>query len=231
MPICPLVAGLPVEQGEAVLTRLSRIVAAAHAPLGSRTCKPNFRVVFTSDPQKLLKAWRHLDRFMYGPIPPPNGEQPIEQFIHSTRPIRVWYNTALTGSAGEESKDATFATGRNFEGAPAVATTMSPLMSWAALLRIASVVIVVDAQRVDGYTIGQVTDYVGMIGLTQVNQDSHPAAPSILRLFAESSATPGNPTELSTWDEAFLKGLYVTDQGSLWQRGQIITQVVKELVP
>ena len=37
LPICPLVAGLPAEQGEAVLTRLSQIAAAADAK--SRLCR------------------------------------------------------------------------------------------------------------------------------------------------------------------------------------------------
>src|SRR5882757_9106040 len=40
-PICPLVAGITVEQGEAVLTRLSQIAIAAKAPLAPQHCKPN----------------------------------------------------------------------------------------------------------------------------------------------------------------------------------------------
>jgi hypothetical protein len=231
-PICPLVAGLPVEQGEAVLTRLSQIAVAAKAPLAPQHCEPNFHVIVTSDPEGLLKKWRHRDRFMFGRLPPPNGALPIEQFIHSTRPIRVWYNADVTGNAGESPGDSTFALGRDFEGAPVVTVTNNPLMSWSALLKLTSVIIVVDERRVKGYTLGQLADYIGMIGMAQVNLDLNPlAGPSILRLFAASSSAVDRPDGLSTWDQAFLKGLYTTDQGSIWQRGLIVTRVVQELAP
>ena len=232
MPICPLVAGITVEQGEAVLTRLSQIAVAAKAPLAPQKCKPNFEVVVSSDPEGLLKTWRHHDRFMFGRIPPPNGEEPIRQFMHSTRPIRVWYNTDLTGNAGETSSDGAYALGGNFEGAPVFKVTNNPLMSQSALLKLTSVIIVVDGRRVKGYTVGQLADYIGMIGLAQVNPNFDPsAAPSILRLFAAPSSTGDRPDGLSPWDRAFLKGLYTTDQGSKWQRGQIVTRVVQELAP
>jgi hypothetical protein len=231
-PICPLVAGITVEQGEAVLTRLSQIAIAAKAPLAPQHCKPNFEVVVTSDPEGLLKSWRHHDRFMFGRLPPPNGEQPIQQFMHSTHPIRVWYNADLTGNAGETPSDDVYALGRDFEGAPAVSVTNNPRMSQSALLKLISVIVVVDGTRVKGYTVGQLADYIGMIGMAQVNPNFDPStAPSILRLFATSSSAGDRPDGLSSWDRAFLKGLYTTDQGSMWQRGQIVTRVVKELAP
>src|SRR4051812_20007197 len=39
-PICPSVAGLPEEQGEAVLARLSQIAVKAGAPLARKQCQP-----------------------------------------------------------------------------------------------------------------------------------------------------------------------------------------------
>ena len=170
-PICPLVAGITVEQGEAVLTRLSQIAIAAKAPLAPQHCKPNFEVVVTSDPEGLLKSWRHHDRFMFGRIPPPNGEEPIRQFMHSTRPIRVWYNADLTGNAGETPSDDVYALGHDFEGAPAVTVTNNPRMSQSALLKLTSVIIVVDGRLVKGYTVGQLADYIGMIGMAQVQSE------------------------------------------------------------
>ncbi len=234
-PICPLVAGMPVEQGEAVLARLSQIAGAVRAPLGPRDCKPNFRVVLTSEPEALLEKWWHRDRFIFGRIPPPNGAQPIQQFIHSTRPIRVWYNTDIIGNSGETPSDSSFllgGKGTEYQGVPVVRSGKSPHMSWDALLMLSSVIIVVDARQVKGYSVGQIADYVAMVGLTQVNQDFKPeAAPSIMRLFAASSPAEPRPEGMSSWDQAFLKGLYTTDQGSLWQRGQIVSWVVQDLAP
>jgi hypothetical protein len=230
-PICPLVAGLSLEQGEAMLTLLSQIVSDAGAKLAPRKCHPNFQVLVTSEPERLLKKLRARDRFMFGPLPPRNGEGPIEEFIHSARPIRVWYNTEFADYFHAEARTADFDTGYNFEGAPTVSVWANPKTSWVALLMLRSVIIVVDENRVKGYTLRQLADYIGMIGLTQINLDSaQRVSQSILRLFAASSPAEGQPAGLSSWDRAFLKSLYSTNQGSRWQRTEIVTQVVHQLI-
>jgi hypothetical protein len=231
-PVCPLVAGLPIEQGEAVLTRLSQIVTAAGVPLGPRQCRANFNVVVTSDPERLLKKWRARDPFIFGPLPPLNGEGPITRFLHTNRPVRIWYNTEFTSAEGAASSDGQFAlSGADLGGAQAVNVWGSSRLRRTAVLNLTSVIIIIDTRLTKGYTLGQITDYVAMIGLTQLNLDSDlESAPTILRLFATSSGE-GRPDGLSPWDEAFLKGLYSTDQSSLWQRGRIVTHIVQDLPP
>jgi hypothetical protein len=231
-PICPLVAGLTMEHGEAVLTRLSQIIAAAGAPLAGPRCDPNFNVVVTSDPERLLRKWRARDRLMFGPPPPRDGEETIRRFMHSNRPVRVWYNTQLTTNFGDTPGEAAFGLGSDFGGAPLIKVWTAPRLTWTALQKVASVIIVVDEKLVKGYTLGQIADYVGMVGLTQLNLDAPPeAGPTILRLFAARSADQSRPPGLSSWDQSFLKALYSTDQGSRWQRSQIVTQVVQSLAP
>src|SRR5262245_687647 len=56
-PICPLVAGIPVDQGEFILRGVSQAALAAGAPLGSETCKANLHVVVTTDPDRLMILW------------------------------------------------------------------------------------------------------------------------------------------------------------------------------
>ena len=57
-PICPLVSGLPREQGESVLRRISQIAHDAGAPLDTPDCKAaNLLLIVTSDPEELLKQW------------------------------------------------------------------------------------------------------------------------------------------------------------------------------
>jgi hypothetical protein len=230
-PICPLVAGLPVEQGEAVLTRLSEIAIAATAKLAPPDCaEPNFEVLVTSDPKRLLTKWRARNPLLFGPVPPEGGEVPIRRFINTDRPVRVWYNTEVTDSAGATPNDGHFLLGDNAIRAPSVGVWDNPRMTWTALLKLSTVIIVVDSRRVKGFSVRQLADYIGMIGLAQPNLDSDvQGAPTILSLFADSSATD-RPQGLSEWDYAFLKGLYRTDQASPWQRSQIVRYVVQDLV-
>src|SRR3984957_10200812 len=90
-PICPLVAGLPREHGEFILTRVSQIAAAAGAPLGGGDCRGNFYVVVTADPDALLKAWSKRDASMFGDA----GGAKVRGFLNASSPVRVWYNAYL----------------------------------------------------------------------------------------------------------------------------------------
>lgn len=230
-PICPLVAGLPVEQAEAVLTRLSEIAIAAKVQLAPPNCtEPNFEVLVTSDPKHLLTKWRARNPLLFGPVPPLSGEVPIRRFINTDRPVRVWYNTSLTDSSGGAPNDGHLLLGDISVSAPVVGVWSNPRLTWTALLKLSTVIVVVDSRRVKGYSLRQLVDYIGMIGLAQPNLDSDmQGAPTILSLFADSSAAD-RPEGLSEWDYAFLKGLYSTDQASLWQRSEIVAAVVRDLV-
>jgi hypothetical protein len=56
-PICPAVFGMPRAQGEFMLERFSQIARQAGAPLDGGYCQVNLALVFTSEPDSLLKAW------------------------------------------------------------------------------------------------------------------------------------------------------------------------------
>jgi hypothetical protein len=59
---------------------------------------------------------------------------------------------------------------------------------------------------------GQLADYVAMVGLAQIRLEANTGtAPTILGLFRDTQPQlPG----LSPWDQAFLRSLYTTDQAS-----------------
>ncbi|MGH7107435.1 MAG: hypothetical protein ACREFT_13120, partial [Acetobacteraceae bacterium] len=59
-----------------------------------------------------------------------------------------------------------------------------------------------DLKQTKGLTIGQLADYVALIGLAQVRPEADPGnAPTILTLFRD----PKHPTQaLSAWDRALL---------------------------
>src|SRR5580692_8660098 len=49
-PACPLVTGLPQQQGEYILARLSEIAQVSGAPLGAEKCRPNLFIIVTKQP-------------------------------------------------------------------------------------------------------------------------------------------------------------------------------------
>jgi hypothetical protein len=227
--ICPLVAGLDKQQGEFVLTRLSAIIRSAGAPIGSQTCKPNFYVIVAPDPARLLREWWHRSVDLF------DGETgtEVKRFLETRRPIRVWY------SAGTVGADGAFVTGLmdslslrahpfgesmvnaqpSFKGSRLTTTSTRDIFS---------VIVVVDSTQLENVNFGQLTDYVGLIGLAQIDLDKPLGdAPTILKLFTANDAT--RPAAMTAWDRALLHGLYSTDQKSRVQTSQIETVALRDI--
>jgi hypothetical protein len=226
-PICPLVAGLSREQGEFVLARLSQVATAAGAPLAPQQCRPNFFVTMTPNPERLLQEWRSRDHHLFGRA----GATAIKRFIETPRPVRVWHNTQREDANGVVLRGDDLDVG-GAPGGAAVAINgraADSRLERAAVTDLASVIMVVDTNRLQGLKVGQVADYVAMAGLAKLDLDADvTSAPTILRLFAATPAAAA-PEALTPWDEAFLKALYHTRQHSPAQRSMITRTMVRDL--
>jgi hypothetical protein len=227
--VCPLVAGLNKQQGEFVLARLSQIAKTAGAPLGFETCKPNLYVIVTPDPELLLKQWwrREVDLF--------DGEAgvTVKRFLETPRPIRVWYSASTVGADGKFFAgllDATSTRARRFGEPPwvRIPPDAGTRLKLTATRNIFSVIAVVDSTKIGNINFGQLTDYIGLVGLAHINFDKQPGAvPTILRLF--ESPEESRPTEMTVWDRALLHALYSTSQTSEMQLSQMQTVALKDI--
>lgn len=231
-PVCPLVAGLPREQGELVLARISQIARNAHAPLAGEKCGANFLVVATSKPDELLEKWWKRIPDMYDTK---NGVLPLERFLGARRPIRVWYNSFLgTSSSGARLSPDLFAQllqGPEYQGLQGTPSSESDgsRLEYSAVQSISSVIIVVDKNRMTGINLRQIADYVAMIGLAEVRVDADTGSiPTILDLFRDTRPLPEG---LSAWDEAYLASLYDTTQASIVQVSQMKKSVLNQIAP
>jgi hypothetical protein len=232
VPICPLVAGLPREFGEFMLKRISQAAIDAHAQLAGKVCRPNLYVVATDSPDLLLKKWWKRDRHMYDTA---RGIPPIERFVRSRRPIRVWYNAGF-GCGG-----AARARPRVSAGAPAGFGPSGfgpPLctggdgidthLSYGDIRSISSAIVVIDLRRMKNVAIQQMADYVALVTLADVRLDTDPtSAPSILWLFSQATPPPG----LSPWDQALLYSLYNTTQTDKLQVSEMESTMAMRMAP
>jgi hypothetical protein len=214
--ICPQVAGLPRDDGEFILARLSRIAQSAGAPLGREHCKPNFYVIVTEKPNELLKGLEKKHPEMYT-----DGYYTlVRKFESSTSPIRVWYNAQLYDRDGVK-----LATDGSASG------TASNIV-FSSMRDLTSVIMIVDTQRVreSGVTFGQLAAYIAIAGLAELRSDPKiGAAPTILRLFSISGKE--RPPDLTSWDQAYLKALYHTSHEDRMQLAEIKTSVFQDLAP
>lgn len=225
-PVCPTVAGLPNDQGEYVLARLSQVARDAHVPLAGEHCnRPNLLVVVTDQPDALAKKWAEHDRTRLNTC---NGQGYLRDFVNSQRPVRAYYNGKFLSSDGGElpqvnSSALSFYTMNiDFHFGPCVSgnnVAIGTRLRYGAVQGLQSVIILVDGKRANELNIGQLADYITLVGLAQIRPDANTGtAPTILTVF--TGADP-QPQGLSRWDESFLRGLYTTKQSSVIQTSLI----------
>ena len=225
-PVCPLVAGLPRASGEFILSRISQIAASAHVPLGPEHCRANLYVVVTREPELLLKKWRARDPHLLNGH---NGEGGIRRFLDTPRPVRVWYNVAPSSNDGVPfSPDNALLAGTS--DIPTNPITEASRLVWSAVQSLASVIVMVDSNRLQQLRMGRLADYIAMVGLAEIRLDSDLGlTPTILRLFDKGG--DGVPDSISDWDQAFLRSLYGTKQKNMMQVSEIETSMLKILAP
>jgi hypothetical protein len=215
VPICLFAAGLPQEDLNTESARLTQTISAAGAPLAREPCQPNFSIIVTSDPDRVLEAWYARNNQLFGDATPSQ----IRRFLESSgsRPIRVWRNIDRGRKGGT----------RLGHFVPSNSNAESSSFIRNAVLGFTSVFAIVDTNLASHATLDQQADYIAMAGLSNVDLDADiGSAPSILRLFVPS---PTPPAGLSSWDAAFIKALYQSDQTSRSQRHDIAERVMNEI--
>jgi hypothetical protein len=230
-PVCPLVAGLPQQDGEFVLERVSEIARAAGVPLAGEHCNPNLYILMTSQPKQLLLAMQKQNRGVpFGHAPPVS----IDEFIEKPQAVKVWYNTYRTTPGGAAPSagvaPAAQVVGGSIGGVPTYTGSWldnSHLQSPSEFC-FSNVYVIADQARLRALSRGQFADYVAMVGLAELKSPPHLGeAQTILKLFdgAPDAVQPG----MSTWDQAFLKALYLTDPSLKVQRNQLGLEMVREI--
>lgn len=221
LPICPLIAGLPFDQGTFVFQRVSQVASEAGIPLGSEDCRPNLLVVVAGTPEELIRRWWGNQPQLFNKD---RGVGGIERTIRTDAPVRVFYNACTIAAPGRPDNFA--------EGDLVCGGGGSPgsKLKRGAVRAIYSVIVVVDKGQTKALELGALTDYVAMVALAQIRRssDADPGdVPTILRLFDETAAE--RPRVMSTWDQAFLRSLYDIDPSNDVQKSQLQGAMARDL--
>ncbi len=218
-PICPIVAGLSPAFNDFVAGRIKEIAAQVGAP-GAGDCArgANVMVAFTTAPDQLMADVRDRHEVLLG-----------FHFVGETKslsafqpPMKSWYVT-MTRIADEGAMfDTAYGPGPPSGGSH----VPIPLKS-----EFAFVLIVVDANLLEGQPIGPVADKVAMLALSRpAPHEGCSALPSVMDLL-ERDCTSTASAGLTAYDEAYLKALYAYhgDEQRYFERGAIAKRVIKEV--
>jgi len=231
--ICPGVAGARAEAAQAIIDRVARRADAVGVRAGAPGCTPNLMIVLTPDSDRFAQGVNERRRAAL--LSPPGivsstlGEGAFGSFIGTPRPVRWWHVAQTTMADGEVLADTRSTSGTGAGAAAAAASMASGPTTPGAGEGVGSVnatradgtrlrgstrqdlnyvLVIVDTQRASGVTVNALADYVAFVSLAQVNPSVNTASyPSILNLFNTQAGGP-RPSEMTSWDLAYLDGLY-----------------------
>jgi hypothetical protein len=209
VPVCPEVKNLPSAYAAFITKRIKDVAQAVGAPV-KEPCKTGIQIIFTSDPQAFMNG-------VMGDNPKLLGFH----FLHDTeaiatvtKDIQAWYVTATSNEVATFVDDPYHspppgrAGSRLSKGQPSV---------------FINVLIVANANKVAGYPVGQIADYLAMLSLSQADAPgSCLDLPSILDLMSADCPASKKPDSLTAADKVYLQGLYAMSPeeiGSLQRSG------------
>jgi hypothetical protein len=132
--------------------------------------------------------------------------------------VRVWYDVDLVTAEGTPL--ASTCAGQSFSEARTTCGVSASRLRFNAVGTFRSLVAIVDLTLAGDFSLGQLVDYVGLVGLVRMNLDADArGAPTLLALFRVPRAD--RLQGLTEWDTAFLAALYHTDPSSRGQDSDI----------
>ncbi|MFN4092036.1 MAG: hypothetical protein ACK4FG_03975 [Brevundimonas sp.] len=209
--LCLGVANLPAQYAQAMIDRVADIATELKIPIGEPGCEANALVIFTEDGAGLARALIEEDRrtFRVGASGLDLGSSALERFRDTTAPVRWWQvSVPVDSETGQVAVRLPGASDSN--GEPSV-----PQINVFAASRLVSqirddlnrTIVIVDVDDISAVSFEQLSDYVAMVTLAQVDPEGSTAGfTSILGVFEDPTVT----ASLSDWDWAYLRALYST---------------------
>lgn len=219
VPVCVFAAGVVPSESDFVRKRIERVASEAGVPVGAPDCHANFVVVLSTDPQAFLRDWWADEPRLFNRS---RGVAGVERMIRTDQPVRVWHNACSAAPALARNFKLNVTWDCDSNG------TLGSRITRATVRSIYSVIVVVDFWKIEGLTFGQVADYAAMVGLAQLRVDADlGTVPTILGLFREGGDERAKA--LTVWDQAFLKSVYASRDGSVTELTQIKLKMTEEL--
>lgn len=204
--ICPTVIGIDPAQARFVERQIIDVAQQVGLrPLGSG-CTTSFIMVVTTNARGFTKALIHDYSIDFRT----DGIASLRTFAETSDPVRWISISNECGGSGCELPNSR------------ITKSTKPVLQ--------SMVVVVDADSLHGYSLGELSDYLALVGLTNPPQGATRNSHSILSMFNQTRAA-GTPFQLTQFDKSFLAGLYNSrlDAAGETQRMTIVTHMRRQI--
>jgi len=254
-PLCIGVVGMQAAQAQVFNDRIGEVAEAVRLEVEGPGCRPNVLIHFARDAGGLARSIADQNNLVSANNATGNsqGEDALRDFVQTQDAVR-WWHVSRTGTDGvsfgrssqqsgeqertrvqeftgeadstspeleqQEQTGEQFASGTRVRDVSRLRGGVMEMMDY--------VIIVIDANQTSHTTVGALADYVAMVTLAQINPQAETAgAPTILNLFDTGAETQ---TALTSWDLAYLRGLYAssdTPRSTRQQEGQIVRRMMQ----
>lgn len=199
-PLCPGVVGLELESALAMVSRIrdnAEQFGVRLAPEGD--CEPNMIVAFLEDGQDYLRRLADEKRHLFDSL----SRAELRDLLDESGPARAWISSDV------RTRDGMWIGHRQSLDHPPQARMMSAHSRIYVPIRrdIASSMVLIDRDAVEGLTVGQLADYATLRGLAQTVPEPQGEAGSITAIFDQGENAPSSLTE---FDQAYLSRLYAS---------------------
>ncbi|PWG02568.1 hypothetical protein [Sphingosinicella humi] len=229
-PICLRVQGLKPEYSAYIKGTIIAFANEVRAEVARPGCKINLVVAFESDPADFITVLNQTRSDLFDSM----SHHDLERMTASTEAVRTWSRVATkpADGAGEstlaDSGVADLRLGGLVTGRAYRKYTNSTIEQSTRQDLYASF-ITIDLDQIEGKTMQQLSAYVAMLALAQVDV-ANPivAAPTILNLFHSPETAPSDFTD---WDIAYVRSLYDSNNRlkANMQQGTMANLVRREL--
>jgi hypothetical protein len=241
--VCVGVVGIQAEAARYMVDRVSDWAHSVGLRVEDPGCRADILIVGAEDgdamAREMVAAQRH--NFVPNIGDADRGSDALEAFQTSGAPVR-WWHVSLVVNEDTGMPIRRLPGMGPFSSRTGKLTSPMDLHNFSMTVlpsRITSqsrddlrrVVVIVDTDALETASFTQVTDYVAMVGLAQIDPEATPDTPSILRLFTPGAA---QETSLTRWDRAYLQALYGTRQNRVSRESNmsiLAAALVRELEP
>ena len=200
--ICVGVANLQAEAAQVIADRISDVARDLGLKAGEPGCNPSVIIVATQDAASFTPQFvdNRPPLFRVGGSGMDRGGTALRAFETSDAPVRWWQVSVPVNSD----------TGRIAVRLPGESPPINKIFAASRLTTqivdsLKRTFVIIDIDKVAGTNIHALSDYLAMVTLAQIDPDGDTSGYStILNLFDDPQGEQG----LTTWDEAYLTGLY-----------------------
>jgi hypothetical protein len=200
--LCVGVAYLRPPLARFMVQRVGQVAREIGVETGSPGCRPNVLVVAAADGEEMARAMvsARSSLFLTSVTGANQSRSDLEAFQAADLAVRWWHISLPVNTYTEQAAVRLPGGGPGESSGETGSRLRTELRN-----DLQRVFIIVDFNQASGTSIQQLSDYVAMVALAQVNPDAETSRyDTILNLFGG----PGAPSGLTDWDRSYLQALY-----------------------